>query len=158
MTNAFWRQWNEDNEILIKLTKIGNNPARVIQRAWILLKSNKNQKNIEIARDLHITEQTVYNIQEKYATCGLNATLFDKKRSGAPKKITPAMESIITAIACSAPPMGRSSWTIKLIQKEYLKTGEQYLSWGSIKEILRSHHLKPWKKKCGASRQLINSI
>ncbi len=46
---------------------------------------------------------------------GLENTLYGKPRPGAVPKITGEIEAQLTLLACSAPPEGRSRWTLQLL-------------------------------------------
>ena len=45
----------------------------------------------------------------------LHSRCNEKARSGAPVKIDGTIEAQVTLLACSDPPEGRSSWTLRLI-------------------------------------------
>jgi len=54
-------------------------------------------------------------------TEGLEAALGRKKQENRRSKITGEVEAHICAIACSAPPEGRSRWTMQLIADELVR-------------------------------------
>jgi len=59
----------------------------------------------------------VHNIRKQYAKKGLTATIGRKKRETPPvePKITGEVEARIIALSCSAPPEGRSRWSLRLL-------------------------------------------
>ena len=71
----------------------------------------------EVAAIYHTTPTTVQNVRTSYAEKGLEATLQRKKRETppVPAKVTGDVEARIIALACSAPPKGYESWTLRLL-------------------------------------------
>ena len=53
--------------------------------------------------------------RKRFVQDGLEATLVDKPRSGAPSKMDGKQEAMIVALACSDAPEGRTVWTAKLL-------------------------------------------
>ena len=139
--------WKQDQQTLMKMLKKGNQQARGITRAWIMIKSNENLSNKEIMQQLKIGHEMLNKIRTRYGEEGLEAAIKDKPRPGAPKKVDPLLEARITAIACQDPPRGRSQWTTALINKEISKVSPISISLGTVKRILHQHNLKPWKKR-----------
>ena len=148
----------EEIDHLTRIIKVGHNKARTITRAWILLKSHENLKYSNIIEELHTTNQLIYHVRKRYCEEGLEASLYEKSRPGQPKKVTPNIEAQITALACETPPKGRTAWTISLLQLELHNRFKVSIGWTAIQRTLKAHELKPWKKKCGVSRNLITPI
>lgn len=142
----------EDRGALEKFTRNGVHKAQELKRAMILLKSDEEKTTTVITQELAVAKKTVWKIQKRYCEEGLEAALADKPRSGQPKKVTPEVEAKVTAIACEDPPAGRCAMTIELIQQEVDGRFQVQLGYGTVQRILKGHDLKPWKKKCGASR------
>ena len=71
----------------------------------------------EVAAAYHTTPTTVQNVRTSYADKGFDATLYRKKREAppVPAKITGDVEARIIALACSSPPKGYESWTLRLL-------------------------------------------
>ena len=143
----------EDRSALEKFTRNGVHKAQELKRAMILLKSDEKSTTKAIAQELAVAKKTAWKIQKRYCDEGLEAALADKPRPGQPKKVTPEVEVKVTAIACEDPPTGRRAMTIKLIQQEVDGQFQVQLGYGTVQRILKGHDLKPWKKKCGASRR-----
>ena len=112
---------DEERGKLLEIISKGNAPARTILRANILLASDRNGKKPmtvqEVAAIYHTTPTTVQNVRTSYAEKGLDATLHRKKRETppVPAKVTGDVEARIIALACSAPPKGYESWTLRLL-------------------------------------------
>ena len=109
----------EDRQELEALIHSGESSARTQTRARILLLTDKSQKKKkgtkEIASALLCSMPTVTNIRKKFSEGGIEKALYDKARPGAVPKITGEIEAQLTMLACSAPPAGRSRWTLQLL-------------------------------------------
>ncbi len=105
----------EDREYLNQLIRRGKASARSLTRARVLLLADEGYSNNDIVEVLKICRQTVNSIRKRYCLEGLESAINEKPRSGAPKKIDGTVEAQVTLLACSEPPEGRSSWTLRLI-------------------------------------------
>jgi len=109
----------EERQELETLIRSGTSSARTQTRARILLlsdkKQNKQKKTEEIASALMCSLPTITAIRRKFVEGGLENALYDKPRPGAMPKITGEIEAQLTMLACSAPPEGRSRWTLQLL-------------------------------------------
>lgn len=139
---------------LTKIIKTGKNSARKITRAWILLKSHEGLKYGEIIEELKVSKRLILKVRKRFCEAGLDHALNENPRPGQPRIVITEIEAKITALACETPPKGRNYWTIELLKSELEKRFCVSISWSSIQKILKAHGLKPWKKKCGASRSL----
>jgi transposase len=100
---------------LIQYLRKGRSSARSQTRARILLLSDDDLKDDEIATTLKVSKSTVCRIRKRYCEGGLDYALLEKPRSGAPAKVDGTIEAKITMLACSEPPDGRSKWTLNLL-------------------------------------------
>ena len=109
----------ENRQELESLIRGGESSARTQTRARILLLTDENQKKKkrteEIASVLLCSLPTITAIRRKSIEGGLANALYDKPRPGAVPKITGEVEAQLTLLACSAPPEGRSRWTLQLL-------------------------------------------
>ncbi len=105
----------KDREYLNQFIRRGKASARSQFHARVLLMADEGYSNKEIAEILKITRPTVNSIRKRYCQDGLDSSLNDKPRSGAPPKIDRTIEAQVTLLACSDPPEGRSSWTLQLL-------------------------------------------
>jgi len=119
-------------------------------RAVILLLLDKGLTNIEIADMLDIHQNTVSRIKNKYLKGGLEEALYDKPRSGQPKKYGAREEAEIIALACSDPPEGRKNWSIRLITETLKeKKGFETINRESVRLVLKKANLNHGRKKHG---------
>ena len=112
----------EDRTTLLDLVSKGSASARSIMRANVLLAADENspsgrKSEIEIAELFHVNKQTVHTIRKQHSEKGMDAAISRKKRETPPvePKITGEVEAKIIALSCSAPPAGRSKWSLRLL-------------------------------------------
>ena len=79
---------------------------------------------------------------------GLNRALYERQRPGARQVLDASQKQRIIAMVCSDPPEGRARWTVRLVAQEAVKrklvprVGRE-----TIRVLLESHDLKPWREK-----------
>jgi putative transposase len=105
----------QDRSYLNQFIRRGKASARSLTRARILIMADEGKSNQAIAEVLKTTEPTIIQIKKRYCQDGLGSAINEKARSGAPVKIDGTIEAQVTLLACSDPPEGRSSWTLRLI-------------------------------------------
>jgi putative transposase len=106
---------DEQTQYLFDIIGRGKHSARKINRARILLSASSGKSDDEIVSDLHTSSSTVQRVRERFVKNGLTAALEEKARPGQPEKLSGADEALLTAIACSEAPAGRSRWTLRLL-------------------------------------------
>lgn len=105
----------KEKERLHTLVSKGMEKARVLTRSRILLLSDQEKKQGDIARALSVSRPTVAAVCGRYLEEGLEAALRDKPRPGAPTVFEGKHKAKITALACSTPPEGYSQWSLRLL-------------------------------------------
>jgi len=111
----------ENRQELESLIRSGKSSARTQTHARILLLTDESQKKKkkkgtkEIASALLCSLPIITNVCKQFVEGGLEHALFDQPRPGAIPKITGEIEAQLTLLACSAPPEGRSRWTLQLL-------------------------------------------
>ncbi|KZX17308.1 hypothetical protein MBCUT_02820 [Methanobrevibacter cuticularis] len=124
--------------------------SKEILRANILLLLDKGFKNIEIANILDISHNTVGRIKKRYLEGGYEHALYDKPRSGQPKKYGIEEETLIAAFACTDPPEGHKRWTVRLLaEKLREEKGFESITHQSVRIILKKTQQDHGLKKCG---------
>ncbi len=141
----------KERTALLGIISKGTVPARTIMRANVLLAADENSPNgkkseVEIAGLFNVHQQTVHTIRKEYSEGGLDVALSRKKRETPPvePKITGEVEAKIIALSCSAPPPGRSKWTLRLladkaIELEYIDS----ISYVAISNLLKKRVKTP---------------
>ena len=103
------------------LIRTGKRAASVLIHARILLKADAGAAgpgwdDARIAEALDCGESTVYRVRQAFVERGLEAALFRKKPTGRQyRKLDGAQEAHLIALACGAPPEGRSRRTMRLL-------------------------------------------
>jgi transposase len=94
----------------------GAAPARRLTRARILLLADEGGTDPEIAAALHVHRATVERTRRRFVEGGgVERALSDRPRPGGRPKLGGKGEAHLVALACSAPPEGRSRWTMQLL-------------------------------------------
>ena len=119
------RLTDEQRERLEDVTRNGNNSAKRIMHARVLLMSDEDHprgryKDAQIAQHVGVCEKTVARIRSTFVRCGEAVALERKVRESppVPPKLDGAAEASLVAICCSPPPQGRARWTLSLLADE----------------------------------------
>jgi len=139
---------DEERATLLALVRKGKAPARRIRRAQILLKAADGDPDSVIARAVHAGRATVQRVRKRFTTEGLDATLTERPRPGAARRLDGKGEALLVALACSTPPEGRDTWTMQLLA-DRLVTLEviDAISDDTVRRTLKKNTLKPWLKE-----------
>lgn len=130
------------------LLKGGVQQVRVVVRALALLQLDRGKSAPQVAEGLALTAEAVRRIGRRYERGGVDAAVFEAARPGAEQVLSTAEKQRIIAMVCSAPPAGAARWTVRLIVEETVKrklvprVGRE-----TIRVLLQSHDLKPWREK-----------
>ena len=122
-----------EREHLRKLISAGTAPARMLNRARILLKADVGEHargggpapvDQEIARMLETSTATVQRVRERFCTQGLEAALEHSVPDRVYKlTLDGRAEAHLIALACSKPPQGRSQWSLRLLADKAVEFG-----------------------------------
>ena len=143
---------DEQRSELLSLVNKGEHNARIIKRANILLLSDQGKTAPEIAENLPVSEQTVYNIRKRFVQEGLDSALHDKPRPGAKLCIQPEQEAHVIALACTEPPDGRERWTLRLLTNKVVELGiVEEVSRETVRRTLKKTSLSRGRRSNGVS-------
>jgi hypothetical protein len=121
---------------------------RIYKRALVLKAIDEGYTQKSIEKLGVFRERTVRYLVAKYNHFGLDHALYDRPRTGQPRKYTRRQEEKITAIACTAPPAGQARWTLDLIKETSEKENiVKKISRESLRVLLASRAIKPWRHK-----------
>lgn len=121
----------EEREHLLKLISAGEAPARMLNRARVLLKADVGRHaeggplvDRQIAPMLETSAATVQRVRERFFRQGLEAAL---ERS-APDRLYERSfdgraEARLIALACSQAPEGRDRWSMRLLADKAVELG-----------------------------------
>ena len=112
---------------LKEMISSGEASARQIRRAYILLKSDSNKEGPNwnyqaICEAYDVSSLTVYNVRKSYAEGGLKRAIFRKKPDRVyERRLDGEGEARLVALACSDPPDGYESWSLRLLQDRLIR-------------------------------------
>jgi transposase len=127
-----------ERQKLQELVCKGENKARVITRARILLLSGQGWDDQKVAEALQIGRATVERIRRRAVRESVEMALVDRPRPGSERKFNAKQEAQLVAIACSDPPPGRKRWTIRLLVEEVVKQGVvDTISFETVRRVVK---------------------
>jgi hypothetical protein len=142
----------EERRELEVYTKTGSRSVKLFKRAVIILALDASggrepETETDIARHIGASRQTVQMAKKDFGeAAGLTAFLQSKKRetTPVPAKATGELEALIIAPACSKPPEGYGTWTLRLlagtcVELQYVDS----LSRMTVSRLLKKHRLNP---------------
>jgi transposase len=131
-----------ERESLLKVINRGKSSARVLTRARILLLTDEQKRDKEIANILKVSIPTVARVRKGYCLGDLESALYDRPRSGAPPKVKGRFEAHLSALACSEPPEGHARWTLRLLADRVVELGLiDSISHTGISKVLKKMNL-----------------
>lgn len=138
----------KEKKQLKEMTTKGEHSARVLNRARILLLLDKGKGPKEISGAVDCVTATVNRVGRRYLELGLKQALFEDQRPGPAPLLSDRENQQIIAMVCGPPPEGRASWTTQMIAEEAMKKKICHrVSRETIRILLLSHDLKPWREK-----------
>jgi transposase len=106
---------SSERDELLALISAGESSARKLKRANILLLSDKEMKDEDIAETLHTSVSTIERTRRRCVLEGMTASLNERPRPGARCKLDAKAEAVLETLAKSKPPDGRKRWTMQLL-------------------------------------------
>ena len=111
---------SEEREALELLVKKGKTQAYRIKHANVMLAvdaDGPDWSDEEAAEAFGCHMNTVANVRQRFVEQGLEAALERKKQKSPSREriLDGEKEARLIAVACSAPPDGRSKWTLQLL-------------------------------------------
>jgi transposase len=104
-----------EREQLVALTSKGTTGVRRYKRAQALLGAAVGETDAAIGARVGLHHVTIEGIRKRFVEEGLEAALSERPRPGAARKLDGRGEAHLLALACSAPPGGRTRWTMQLL-------------------------------------------
>ena len=118
----------EEREQLEALLRSGKHSARKLLRARILLKADASEageawSDDQIASGLHTSLKTVARVRQQLVEEGVEGVLTPKRspNSARTRIFDGASEAKLIALACSAPPEGRTRWTLQMLEEKVVE-------------------------------------
>lgn len=114
---------DEERKQLLAVLKKGKVAARTVRRAHILLQADAGARDTDIAATVYVGVATVERTRKRFVTEGLEAALTEQRRLGGQPKLRGKDEAFLLTTACSAPPGGRTRWTLQLLADRLVEVG-----------------------------------
>lgn len=134
----------EERTHMLELVSSGKAPARKIVPAHILLKADQGEgrsawQDPAISEAFTVSVATVERVRQVFVEEGLERALNHKRPSRSrPKKFDGEKEAHLVALACSAPPLGRKSWTLKLLADKLVELEHfESVSYETVRRVLK---------------------
>jgi transposase len=122
------RLGKDERSALEDLISKGKHPAATILKARVLLKADVSEdgegwSDSAIVKALDTSLATVARIRQRLVEDGFDAALRRKHSPNSARKriFDGAAEAKLIALACSAPPEGRSRWTLALLEDKVVE-------------------------------------
>jgi len=107
----------KDRKLIESYRAKGLHHAREVNRAHILLALDRRVPEAQIMAVLGVGRMVICRTRAAYIEGGAEYALHDVARSGKPPQYGTDVEAQISAMACSAPPVGAKRWTIVLLEQ-----------------------------------------
>jgi transposase len=146
----------EERTALIERTTSGHASARTITRARILLKADESTDgdawtDRQIAEALDVGAATVERVRKRYAERGaMGATEHKRPEREYERALDGAAEARLVQVACSEPPEGRATWSMRLLAARMVELGHvEALSHESVRRALKKTRSSPGSASSG---------
>ena len=133
---------------LQKLVSVGKSAAQKLVRARILLLADQSaegssKSDPEIVEALGCGRATVERIRKLFVEEGLDAALCPKPSQRVfERKMDGKAEAHLIALACGAPPEGRSRWTLRLLSDQMVVLEHvEAVSFETVRRVLKKTNL-----------------
>lgn len=132
---------DEERSTLTKWSRGRSTPARLVQRAQIVLAAAAGAENKEIAAQLGCTRRTVGTWRNRFAQLGLAGIEQDAPRAGRTPKMRAAFEAEIIRKTTQETPANATQWSTRLLAKEL------GCSDSMVHRVWRDNGLRPHRTK-----------
>jgi transposase len=126
----------------------GVQPVRVVIRALVLRQMDDGRSTVEAGAGVGVSAKVAWEIGKRYREGGLERAIYDAPRPGQKPLLDVEQGQRIIAMVCGPPPEGRARWTVPLIAQEAVKRKlVGHVAPETVRILLQSHDLKPWREK-----------
>ena len=134
---------DEQRVVLLRRTRSKGSPARMVERARIVLLAADGLPGLEIAERVGCSEPTVIRWRSRFAELGM-AGLTDEPRSGKPPTIPRSVRDEILAITLTEPPteLGITHWSSRLLAARLRRDGK-LVSHATVARVWQQFGIQP---------------
>jgi hypothetical protein len=151
----------EERDHLEALINTGKSSAKTLLKARILLKADVSAAgdgwtDRQIVEALNTNHWMVERVRRQLVEEGFDAVLKRKQREtpARPRIFDGEKEARLIQLACSTPPEGRKSWTLRLLEDKVVELGVvERASDNTIGRVLKKTNLNPIARNNGSSRR-----
>jgi transposase len=147
---------DEEREKLKQITRTGKSPAYKVNHARILLKADINNEeggwnDSEICKACDMGVSTVERVRRRFVEEGIEVALRRKEQLNRRKPVLDGVaEAHLIALACSDPPSGQGTWTLrllaqKMVERSYVKS----VSYETVRKTLKKTNYDLTNTKSG---------
>lgn len=137
MYESAFRLTEDERACVDEVRTKGVHNAREVNRAHILACLDQGVSPANIMAVLGVGRTAVWRCQAAYLHGGWQLAVFDQARSGRPVVYDASARARLVALARSAPPRGRTRWTVAGLERAAKKeTGLAGISRETIRRIL----------------------
>src|SRR6266850_681429 len=122
---------------LDRLIRAHTTPARLVERAKIILLATEGEQNIEIAEEVGVTRQTAARWRDRFIERGLPGILRDDPRPGRPATLSAKVEAEIVRRTTREKPKNATHWSTRTM------AAVMGVSEKTVRRIWHKHGLKP---------------
>ena len=134
----------EERQSLRAMLSRGKGAARRLMHARILLKADAaaggaGWNDEAIAEGLDVGRATIERVRKQFVEEGFEAALERRQpRRQYRRKLDGDGEAHLIALACQAPPEGRSRWTLRLLAERMVALEQvDHLSYETVRQVLK---------------------
>lgn len=127
-TKYIIRLSSQERHELKKLVSTGKAAAHRVRRSRILMLADECPEgsawiDMDVAEAADVSVRTVENIRKRFVNEGLESAINRKKqiRPSRARLLDGRQEEKLVALCCSAPPEGRSRWTLRLLADQLVQ-------------------------------------
>lgn len=106
-----------DRAAIDEIRSKGFHHSREVNRAHALSCLDRGVPESQIMEVLGMGRTALWRTRAAYLQGGVELAVFDVARSGRPRQYDTDAEARVTALACSAPPVGRQRWTLVELER-----------------------------------------
>ena len=143
----------EERNHLKNLISMGEEKARKLTRARILLKADEGWTDPQIQAALDVSLPTIGRIRKRYDQEGLSSALNRKPSSHQyERKIDGQTEAHLVAMVCGSPPEGYARWSLRLASERLVLLEQvpfERVSHETVRQVLKKTTLSPGKRNNG---------
>lgn len=131
----------EQRAVLTKWSRGRSTPARLVQRAKIVLAAAEGRQNHEIATELGCTRRTVGTWRNRFVERGLAGIEQDAPRAGRTATVRGDQEAEIIRKTTQETPANATQWSVRTMAKAI------GVSRSTVQRVWRDNQLKPHRQK-----------